>query len=230
MTSSNSSPDWRPDVERKQIPLDVKKFASTGEFSGYASLFDRVDLSKDRISRGAFRVSLKARGPAGIRMLFQHDPFEPIGTWQTVAEDARGLFVRGKIAADTQRGGEVLKLLQAGALDGLSIGFKTKSSLTDRKTGVRTIREADLWEISIVTFPMQPQARISDIKQRLRPTTREFEQWLTRDAGLTRREARCVIAKGYSHLSGKRDAAKISNEIVATLRRSTDSLNSTSNK
>jgi hypothetical protein len=99
-------------------------------------------------------------------MLFQHDPCEPIGTWLDIREDANGLFVKGRIVTDTARGAEVLSLMRAGAIDGLSIGFRTRKSRTDRKSGVRSIVEADLWEISIVTFPMLPQARVVQVKGR----------------------------------------------------------------
>ena len=98
--------------------------------------------------------------------------------------------------------------MRGGALDGLSIGFRAVKAKSDPKNGVRRILEADLWEISVVTFPMLPDARIDMVKGRRRlPTTREFESWLTRDAGLTRGEARCVIARGFASLARGRDAA-----------------------
>ncbi|MCP5088320.1 MAG: HK97 family phage prohead protease [Rhodobacteraceae bacterium] len=180
-----------------------------GTFSGYASLFGKADLGNDKVARGAFRRSINERKPGGIRMLFQHNPDKPIGVWEDICEDQHGLKVQGRIIKDVANGAEVLNLMRSGALDGLSIGFKTKRSRTDKKTGIREILEADLWEISIVTFPMLPDARVTQVKQisnRL-PTVREFERWLTRDAGLTRSQARTVIRKGFSTLAGKQDAA-----------------------
>lgn len=138
--------------------------AENGTFSGYATLFGRVDLGKDRIEKGAFRQSLARRRAGAVRMLFQHDPGTPIGVWQAIVEDARGLFVKGRIIADTARGAEILSLMRAGALDGLSIGFRTQKSHTDRRSGIRSIQRADLWEISIVTFPLLPAARVTDVK------------------------------------------------------------------
>ncbi|MEP4293212.1 MAG: HK97 family phage prohead protease, partial [Rhizobiaceae bacterium] len=91
-------------------------------------------------------------------------PCEPIGVWTAIREDPHGLFVQGRIVADTVKGAEILSLMRAGAIDGLSIGFRTRKSRTDRKSGIRSILEADLWEISIVTFPMLPQARVSQVK------------------------------------------------------------------
>lgn len=195
--------------ERKFVGLTLDEVEADGVFSGYASLFGRVDLGKDVVEKGAFSASLKARGAAGIRMLFQHDPAEPIGVWTEIREDARGLLVRGRLAKDVARAREVLSLMRGGALDGLSIGFRAVRAKSDPKSGVRRILEADLWEISVVTFPILPDARIDTVKGRRRrlPTTREFESWLTRDAGLTRGEARCVIARGFASLVGARDAA-----------------------
>jgi len=193
--------------ERKFVGLVLDEVEPDGVFSGYASLFGRVDLGKDVVEKGAFAASLKARGPGGIRMLYQHDPAEPIGVWSEIREDARGLFVRGRLTKDVARAREVLSLMRGGALDGLSIGFRAVRAKSDPKAGVRRILEADLWEISVVTFPMLPDARIENVKGRRRlPTIREFECWLTRDARLTRGEARTVIAKGFATLLRGRDA------------------------
>lgn len=192
--------------ERKFAGLALGEVEEDGAFSGYASLFGQVDLAKDVVERGAFAASLKRRGAAGIRMLFQHDPAEPIGAWTEIREDDRGLLVRGRLALDVGRAREVLALMRSKALDGLSIGFRTVRASADAARGVRRILEADLWEISVVTFPMLPEARIAQVKGRL-PTVREFERWLTRDAGLTRSDARLVIARGFASLTRERDAA-----------------------
>jgi len=210
--------------ERKLVDLVIDEVETDGSFSGYASLFGLVDLGKDVVERGAFAKSLRARGASGIRMLFQHDPNEPIGVWTEVKEDARGLFVRGRLANGVGRARDVLSLMRNGALDGLSIGFRAVRAKNDSASGVRHIYEADLWEISVVTFPMLPEARIDMVKGRRRglPTTREFECWLTRDAGLTRREARTVIAKGFNTLVSRRDAATgTATGLAATIREAT---------
>lgn len=204
-------------TERKFVDLVIDAVEADGVFSGYASLFGRVDLGKDLVERGAFARSLRKRGADGIRMLFQHDPKEPIGVWTDIREDARGLFVRGRLSKDVARAREVLSLMRGGALDGLSIGFRTVRANKDA-SGVRHIHEADLWEISVVTFPMLPEARIQTVKGRRRlPTIREFESWLTRDAGLTRGDARTVISKGFACLARERDAAAGTPEGLAAL-------------
>lgn len=193
--------------EQKFVDLVLDAVEADGVFSGYASLFGRVDLGKDLVEKGAFAASLKARGAGGIRMLFQHDPAEPIGVWTEIREDQRGLFVRGKLSKEVARAREILSLMRGGALDGLSIGFRAVKARSDPRSGVRRILEADLWEISVVTFPMLPGARVETVKGRRRlPTVREFECWLTRDAGLTRGDARAVIARGFASLVRERDA------------------------
>ena len=131
-----------------------------GHFTGYASVFGVPDLGRDVVVPGAFASSLARRGAAGVRLLFQHDPAEPIGRWLSLREDARGLFAHGQLNLAVQRAPEVVALLRGGGLDGLSIGFRT---LLARKGagGDRRLHQVDRWEISLVTFPLQPGARAS---------------------------------------------------------------------
>jgi uncharacterized protein len=198
------------ELETKRVRLAIDDVEADGTFTGYASLFGLADLGGDVVERGAFARSLRMRGAAGVRMLFQHDPAQPIGAWGEIREDARGLFVRGHLALEAVRAREVHALMKGRALDGLSIGFRPVRARRDAATGTRRVIEADLWEISVVTFPMLPSARIQTVKSARQhlPTTREFERWLTQDAGLSRSEARCVIAKGFAELKRERDAAK----------------------
>lgn len=205
--------------ERKFVDLALDEVESDGSFSGYASLFGAVDLAKDVVERGAFSKALRERGAKGIRMLYQHDPACPIGTWTELSEDHRGLFVRGRLATGVARAREVHALMRAGALDGLSIGFRTVRARRDAATGIRRILEADLWEISVVTFPMLPGARIGTVKGGMKrlPTVREFESWLTRDAGLSRSDARMVIAKGFASLIRQREAAMGTKQSLAEI-------------
>lgn len=155
-----------PAPELKFTPLDLKRVEADGTFAGYASLFNREDMGHDIVLPGAFRESLTMRGPAGIKMLFQHNPSEPIGVWDHITEDARGLYVRGRLMLDVARAREVRSLMRAGALDGLSIGFRALRGRRDAKTGIRRLEKVDLWEISIVTFPLLPEARIAHVKAR----------------------------------------------------------------
>lgn len=157
-----------PPYETKLAPLDlIAAVDDSGTFEGYASLFNREDLGRDIILPGAFRASLARRGSQGIRMLYQHDPAQPIGVWLSIAEDARGLRVKGRLVPDVARAREILALMRSGALDGLSIGYRAVKAMRDAKTGIRRLTEIDLWEISIVTFPMLPDARIARVKRLL---------------------------------------------------------------
>jgi hypothetical protein len=191
-------------TELKFTALNLKRVEPDGTFAGYASLFNREDLGGDLILPGAFRDSLASRGPAGIKMLFQHNPNEPIGVWLELAEDARGLWAKGRLMPEVARAREVLSLMRAGALDGLSIGFRTILGRRDAKTGIRRLLKVDLWEISIVTFPLLPEARVAHVKSgpfaHGAPTEREFERWLTQEAGFSRSQARAVLRHGYKGL------------------------------
>lgn len=129
--------------------------------AGYASLFGRADQGGDIVQAGAYKASLAKLASQGrkVKMLWQHDPTRPIGVWDTVREDERGLYVAGRILPEVQTGREALSLLEAGAIDGLSIGYRTVKS---EKSGAgRLLLEIDLWEVSLVTFPMLPDARIA---------------------------------------------------------------------
>ncbi len=207
------------DREVKFAPADLTEVEADGTFTGYASLFGVADLGHDVVLPGAFRASLERRGAAGVKMLYQHDPADPIGVWLDIAEDGKGLRVTGRLMTEVARGREVLALMRAGVLDGLSIGFRTVRGRHDTKSGTRRLLEVDLWEISVVTFPMLPGARVAAVKtddgERRLPTAREFERWLTRDAGLTRTEARTVIQSGFKTLLGTRDAADDGDQFVA---------------
>jgi HK97 family phage prohead protease len=138
--------------------------AEAAGFEGYASVFDRVDRGRDMVMKGAFARSIRERGPRGIKLLWQHDPSEPVGLLDIVREDARGLYVRGRLLLDLKRAREAHALMRAGALDGLSIGYRTVLSDREARTGVRRLRDVDLWEVSLVTFPMQEAARIAAFK------------------------------------------------------------------
>jgi HK97 family phage prohead protease len=128
---------------------------------GYASLFGAFDQGGDVVSKGAYAASLKAIGAEGrrIKMLWQHDPACPIGVWDEVREDAKGLWVRGRLLPEVTKGREAVELIAAGAIDGLSIGYRTVKAAKNGK-GQRLLTELELWEVSLVTFPMLPSARV----------------------------------------------------------------------
>ena len=128
---------------------------------GYASRFWARDLNDDVAAPGAFAASLAKTGPGGVRMLYQHEADQPIGVWDAARENDVGLFVRGRIMDATARGRMAAALVRAGALDGLSIGFRTLKARPDQSGRLRVLTAVELWEVSLVTFPMLPGARLT---------------------------------------------------------------------
>lgn len=135
------------------------------QFEGYASLFGVPDGGGDTVAPGAFAQSLRRRGPSQVRMLYQHFAHAPIGVWEEIREDQIGLYVRGRLACDVEHARDVRALLVEGALNGLSIGFRT---LRAKRTGVgrRQLLEVELWEISVVTFPLLAGSTVTAIGAR----------------------------------------------------------------
>jgi len=146
-------------------PISTRLSVSDGAVEGYASLFGEVDQARDMVMPGAFDASLRSRGVRRVPMLFQHDPAEPIGVWLDLHEDSRGLYARGRLIPEVVRARELLALLDAGAADGLSIGFRAVKSRVDPRTRIRKLEAIDLWEISLVTFPLLPGARVRAVKE-----------------------------------------------------------------
>ncbi|HZW15038.1 MAG TPA: HK97 family phage prohead protease [Brevundimonas sp.] len=126
---------------------------------GYASLWGVADLNGDVVARGAFKASIAAAGARGVRMLHQHDSRSVVGVWDDIREDERGLWVRGRIMDWSAEARFARALSAAGALDGLSIGFRSQRAR--REGRLRVLVEVALWEVSLVTFPMLPAARFS---------------------------------------------------------------------
>ncbi len=189
-------------MDRKACALDLKAApAEDGTFEGYASVFGVVDQGMDVVERGAFVKSLARRKP---KMLWQHEMDKPIGVWDEVREDERGLYVKGRLLTDVSKGREALALLKAGALDSMSIGYRTvEATMEQGDRMIRKLLEVDLFEISIVTFPMLPDAKVTGVKSIT--TERDFERFL-RDAGYSRSEAKAITAHGFKAILKQRDA------------------------
>lgn len=199
-------------MEHKHLQLEWKA-DDQGQIEGYGSVFDLVDGGGDIVAAGAFARSLAAG--RRVKMLFQHHPDEVIGVWDEVGEDGQGLRVRGRILKSLARGREVYEMVKAGALDGLSIGYRTLRSMD--RNGRRVILEADLWEVSLVTFPMLEAARIDAVKA-ADLTERDFERVLTQDAGLSRSVARRLMSGGYDAVKAMRDAGGDLSELARYIR------------
>ncbi|MEL6371500.1 MAG: HK97 family phage prohead protease [Pseudomonadota bacterium] len=127
-----------------------------GTIEGWAAIYNDPDLNGDIIAPGAFDAHLR-RGQS-LPMLYQHAASTPIGRWTEFRQHEKGLYVRGEIVLSAHAGLEAYTLIKARILDGLSIGYKTVRATSIE--GGRRILGADLWEISVVTFPMAPAARI----------------------------------------------------------------------
>ena len=186
--------------------LNVKEDAEDGSFVGYASIFGNKDLGGDVVEEGAFVKSLRKRKAKQVKMLWQHKTDMPIGVYDRISEDGDGLKVSGRLALGTQGGRDAYELLKMGAIDGLSIGYKAdpaKQYYDDRKRK-RHLKEVDLMEISLVTFPMNPQATIQAVKG-IDRTIRDWEKFLRDEGDLTRSEAKIVAKAVNSSLNSQWD-------------------------
>ncbi|MEM9845329.1 MAG: HK97 family phage prohead protease [Pseudomonadota bacterium] len=179
------------ELERKFCQVETKLAVAEGSvIEGYASLFGEVDRGGDIVERGAYRASLKAlhNNKRRVRMLWQHDAAQPIGVWDEVREDETGLYVKGRLLPDVARAREAVALLEAGAIEGLSIGYRTVRATKD-DSGQRRLQELELWEVSLVTFPMLPDARVGAKGE-------SPEDGLMRDLATVIQEARRDLAQG----------------------------------
>lgn len=187
------------------IAVDVKAVSEEGEFEGYGSIFGSMDQGRDVVVSGAFAKSLARRPAEKVKMLWQHRTDQVIGKWTDMREDAKGLFCRGRLFMGVQAAKECHVLMKEGAIDGLSIGYRTVNDEYDRDANLRRLTEVELMEVSVVTFPMHMDATVSLVKGDDLPTEREIETHL-RDAGLSRSQAKAFVAGGYKSLKNLRDA------------------------
>lgn len=168
------------------------KNSADGAFSGYAATTGNVDLGNDIILAGAFGDWLNSADASRVRVLWQHDWEHPIGKNITMREDEKGLYVEGELLLDIQKASEARILTQNNAIDGLSIGYRVDDF--SYENDVRIIRKLSVMEYSFVTFAMNPQAIVNDMKSCKLDTIRDCEQYL-RDVGLSRTEAKTLISK-----------------------------------
>tara|TARA_R110000824_G_scaffold97450_2_gene232936 strand:- start:3177 stop:4241 length:1065 start_codon:yes stop_codon:yes gene_type:complete len=209
------------EFETKLIQFDFDCKAGedeAGQFAGYGSVFGNKDLGNDVVEAGAFSKSLRRRKPKQVKMLWQHKMDEPIGVFDKISEDGEGLAVQGRLALGTQRGREAYELMKMGALDGLSIGYKADPDKQeyDKRSRRRKLREIDLMEISLVTFPMNPKARVSAVKGQ-DWTIREWERFFRDEASLSRSEAKAGAKALVDTLSEQRDVGEADHGLVQAL-------------
>jgi len=188
-----------------------------GVFSGYGSIFGNKDLGNDVMVQGAFAKSIASKGPKGVKLLYQHDAKEPIGVFDEIIEDRKGLRVKGRLAMGTQKGREVYELMKMGAIDGLSIGYRVspKGADYDERGKRRMLKEVDLMEISAVTFPMNTRARVQAVKGEQR-TVREWEETMRDACGLSRSESK-VAANAVFKALDQREVGDGQKEVIDSM-------------
>jgi len=180
------------------VAIQLKELSDDGEFEGYGSTFGNVDRGMDVVEKGAFRRTLKEKPLSSIKMLRDHDSTKIVGQWLALEEDERGLKVRGRLFSKPEDGvplgKETHTLMKMGALDALSIGYRTVKSAWDEQRGIRSLLDVDLWEISVVTFPMNEMATVDAVKQDL--SERDVERIL-REGGAPAQFAKMVAIHGF---------------------------------
>lgn len=192
-------------MNTKQLarPFQIKSLDEDGTFSGYGSVFGVEDSYGDVVERGAFKASLaawvaKGRMPA---LLWQHDAREPIGVYTKMTEDDHGLYVEGRLlVSDDPLAKRAYAHLKAGSISGMSIGYVIPrgGGEWDPQTETYRLKQVDLWEVSLVTWPANDDARVDAVKSAI-DSPREFERFL-RDAGLSRSQAKALMGGGYKAL------------------------------
>ena len=224
--------DVREDDLNQEVKAEIKAYEDEeeenkdyGKFEGYGSVFGNKDLGNDVIQTGAFTKSLKKKKPQDIKLLYQHKSDMPIGVFDEIKEDGNGLYVKGRLALQTQAGKEAYELMKMGALDGLSIGFRVNPDEVsyDKRSRKRIIKEVELMEVSLVTFPMNPKAKVRSVKGD-EISKREWENGLRDAFQLSRSEAK--VAAAAVHKSFEQREADQTTELVDAIKNLTLTLKS----
>jgi HK97 family phage prohead protease len=194
-------------------PFEIKAIDNDGRIEGHGAVFGSIDLGFDRIEPGAFTETIKDKGD--VPMLWQHFSDKPIGVWDGLKEDRHGLLVSGQINLDTQQGREARSLVKQGAVRGLSIGYRAKDFEFEEE--VRVLKRVELFEVSLATFPMNPEARVAGVKNH---TPKVLEQSLRDIYGLSRRASKQVAAfiRNFEHEDGDDDSDVIDDSVAGMLR------------
>ena len=187
-------------MDRISFAFELKAADEAGVFDGYASVFGNKDQGGDIVERGAFAKTLKGRGVRGIKMLADHDSTKRVGVWEEMREDESGLYVRGRLLTEKSIGKDAYIDLKSGALDGLSIGGRTVADAMDGRKRARVIKEFDLYEISLVSFPMNEQARVSSVKSLDVDVIRAIEADFRKELNLSNAAAVSAVAIVKKHL------------------------------
>lgn len=195
------------------LDLEIKDSGTGRRMVGYGSVFGVKDSYGEIVDKGAFSDTLKIAKAKGRKLpiLWQHRSGEPMGVWDVVEEDSKGLYVEGELLAGVQRADEALILAKAGAVTGLSIGYWVLEDYRNEETKATHLKRLKLVETSLVTFPANDDARVDAVKFMLAngslPTVKDFEAFLRREAGLSRTQAALVVTKGFAELHRRESGA-----------------------
>lgn len=210
-------------MARKRVPFIADEVKDDGTFSGYASIFGNVDLGRDIVLPGAFTKSLAKLKASGdpLPLLWQHDETQPIGGYDELEEDERGLRVKGFLLKDDiPLAAQAHSLMKRRIVKGLSIGYYVLDDSWNEKDRTRSLKELDLLEVSAVTFPMNTEALIDSVKSRLHggklPSLSEFEGIL-REAGFSKSQATIVASRGLKTLLDRSESGGNDGGILASL-------------
>lgn len=208
----------------KSIPLELKSLTDTGQFSGYGSVFGNVDQGGDIVAKGAFKKSLAAWAKSGrsVPVLWQHQTDQPIGSWTGLKEDDTGLLGEADLWLDDAPYARLAyKGMATKTITGLSIGYRVKEYNVDTESGIYTLKELDLVEISVVTNPMNDEARIADVKSMVEagrlPTLPEFEKFLREAGGFSKSEAAAIAGNGLTKLLSRGEPGGETQQLLAAL-------------
>lgn len=209
-TSKTCAPCSEQEMKNMSVSFEIKSYHEEDEerkFSGYANTFDHKDRAGDITMKGAFTKSLKKHLEEGTRplMLMHHDHSRPVGVWEKLVEDEKGLYVEGRLTKGVRDADEAYALLKDGALNSMSIGYKVVDESWDNTKSANLLHQVDLFEISLVSIPANEQSTVISVKSDDGVNTRALERVL-RDAGLSRSEAKTLLSKGVSGLSQQREA------------------------
>lgn len=198
-------------VSKIEVPFEVKASDDQGNFEGYAAVFNNVDLGDDVILPGAF-IKVKTTRAGRLKLALFHDLTRLVGS-ADFTQDSHGLYIKGKVNLAVSYARDAYELMKEGTLDSMSIGFNTILAAYEEREGrtIRIIKQAELWEASLVPFGMNPEAQVTDVKSDIRI----FEKALRDRMGLSQKEAAAVASLGYSavHRDGGTEATAIVDEL-----------------
>ncbi len=227
-TIPQPAPECREASQTPQVrsfAFELRAVDDMGAIEGYGSVFGVKDTYDDVVAPGAFMMSLGEHRAAGTMpaMLWQHDPGEPVGVWTDMIEDEKGLRVKGRIVMETERGRAAHALLKAGALRGLSIGFMSKAWSYDKESGVRTLTQIDLWEVSLVTFPANGRATVDSVKGAIEAIDQVAApadaERILREAGFSKAAATALVSRMMRMGETRREAADTTAKAVTAANR-----------